>query len=59
MNLAGLPTAQEEPSYSLGNDHISPFISVSEDSAPLSTSIDSVLSRDLAMHILSLYFEHV
>ncbi|KAK8865914.1 hypothetical protein IAR55_001062 [Kwoniella newhampshirensis] len=41
------------------NDQVSPAMALSEASVPPTTSIESILPRDLAMHTIHLYFEHV
>ena len=38
---------------------VSPSIALSEASVPANANVDLILSRDLAMHIIELYFEHV
>lgn len=38
---------------------VSPSMALSEASVPATTSIESMLNRDLAMHIIDLYFAHV
>ncbi|RSH92934.1 hypothetical protein EHS25_008380 [Saitozyma podzolica] len=41
------------------NDDVSPSIALSEASVPPSTSIESILDREMAMYVIKLYFDHV
>ncbi|GFZ43480.1 LOW QUALITY PROTEIN: hypothetical protein JCM24511_01200 [Saitozyma sp. JCM 24511] len=40
------------------NDDVSPSIALSEASVPPSTSIESILDREMAMYVIKLYFDH-
>lgn len=58
--ISTLPARPPLPSLSsFNNIHTSPSISIAEGSLLQTISIDEVLPRDLAMHILSLYFAHI
>lgn len=46
-------------SASPAGNGVSPSIALSEASLPPHVTLETVLSRDLAMHIIGLYFEHV
>ncbi|OCF73793.1 hypothetical protein I204_05637 [Kwoniella mangroviensis CBS 8886] len=41
------------------NNEVSPSVALSEASAPPSTSIDSVLPREMAMNTIKLWFDHI
>jgi hypothetical protein len=41
------------------NEDVSPSIALSEASVPPSTSIESILEREMAMYVIKLYFDHV
>ncbi|WWD17900.1 hypothetical protein CI109_102345 [Kwoniella shandongensis] len=47
------------PSSTSPNDQVSPSVALSEASVPPSTTIESILPRDLALHTIHLYFEHI
>ncbi|WVQ70978.1 hypothetical protein IAR50_000503 [Cryptococcus sp. DSM 104548] len=48
-----------QPSGPSPEDGVSPSIALSEASVPPTTTIESVLPRELAMHCIHLYFDHV
>ncbi|WVQ97319.1 hypothetical protein IAU59_004430 [Kwoniella sp. CBS 9459] len=47
------------PDSTSPNNEVSPSIAISEASVPPTTSIESILPRDLAMLTIRLYFDHV
>ncbi|WVQ85674.1 hypothetical protein IAT38_007840 [Cryptococcus sp. DSM 104549] len=47
------------PNSTSPNNEVSPSLALSEASVPPTTSIESILPRDLAMLTIHLYFEHV
>ncbi|ODO11771.1 hypothetical protein I350_00555 [Cryptococcus amylolentus CBS 6273] len=55
-NLA--PDGPQQPAGPSPEDGVSPSIALSEASVPPTTTIESVLPRDLAMHCIHIYFDH-
>ncbi|WVF70608.1 hypothetical protein IAT40_005400 [Kwoniella sp. CBS 6097] len=53
------PVMSVGPDSTSPNNEVSPSIAISEASVPPTTSIESILPRDLAMLTIRLYFDHV
>ncbi|OCF39525.1 hypothetical protein I317_06684 [Kwoniella heveanensis CBS 569] len=53
------PVMSVPPDSTSPNNEVSPSIAISEASVPPTTSIESILPRELAMLVIRLYFDHV